>query len=505
MATTATIPTSSNPVTSLLNNSLRWKTATAFELKVLGSLQGNILKGHGRDHTWHIFFKLGKDTAKSKRLLRELGNHHVTSAHAQLIENERFKQEHVPGGTFLSVLLSHSGYADIGINFPIPASNDAFSKSMKDPSANLGDDPNVWEVAFKESIDAMVLIADDDITRGSIKAADMARRIADAGGSIMRTQIGKAIRDASQRGLEHFGYVDGRSQPLLLWEDIEKEAGDEGVSQWDPAFPLGAALVPDTLALMTDPKDLSKKISDPSAFGSFLIFRKLEQNVRGFKTREQELADVLLLKGDDRERAGALVVGRFEDGTPVTMAASAMDLEKPHNDFDYRGDLAGGRCPLHAHIRKTNPRGSGGFELHDAERRHIMPRRGITYEDVAREVHPGALPDAETTSDFKRDVAPLLPTGGVGLLFMAYNSRLDDQFVFTQRIWVNNTGFPKAAISPGLDPILGQGANVPGGQVYPKAWDEPAKGSAALDFKDFVTTRGGEYFFAPSLTFLRNL
>jgi hypothetical protein len=42
------------------------------------------------------------------------------------------------------------------------------------------------------------------------------------------------------------------------------------------------------------------------------VFRKLEQNVRRFKQVEEDPADALELTGDDRERAGAMIVGRFE-------------------------------------------------------------------------------------------------------------------------------------------------------------------------------------------------
>ena len=64
-------------------------------------------------------------------------------------------------------------------------------------------------------------------------------------------------------------------------------------------------------------------VADPGAarpgesFGSFLVYRKLEQNVRAFKKQEARIAGKLGLKGEDAERAGALLVGRFEDGTPV--------------------------------------------------------------------------------------------------------------------------------------------------------------------------------------------
>jgi Dyp-type peroxidase family len=307
----------------------------------------------------------------------------------------------------------------------------------------------------------------------------------------VHVQRGKALINAAGNGIENFGYVDGRSQPLMLAEDIEHEADNAGVARWDPAFPLDTALLKDP------------GTTDPESYGSLFVFRKLEQDVRAFKRREQEVADTLGLVADARELAGALIVGRFEDGTPVTLSDEARGLAPP-NDFDYDGD-PGRRCPFHAHIRKTNPRGSTGAEL--AERSHIMARRGIPYEDVKRTVHPDELPEGQTLAEFDADVAPLLPPGGVGLLFMAYNHDIAGQFKFTQQAWTNNPGFPPApGGTPGIDPVIGQGANPAGQQKLPKVWDDPAQGTdSTCPFAGFVKMRGGEYFFSPSLTFLKTL
>jgi deferrochelatase/peroxidase EfeB len=211
------------------------------------------------------------------------------------------------------------------------------------------------------------------------------------------------------------------------------------------------------------------------------------------------------LTGEDREKAGAFIVGRFEDGTPITMSADAKSLKEPQNDFDYKADASGSRCPFHSHIRKTNPRGAGGFESEQNERLHIMARRGIPYEDTPRTLHPDGLPEVSTHDEFNEQVLPHLPTGGVGLLFMAYNATLDKQFVFTQRSWANDLTFPKAASRSGLDGVIGQGPNIAGGQAYPLEWDNQAAGTKQVDFSGFVKMKGGEYFFAPSIMFLRNL
>jgi Dyp-type peroxidase family len=297
-------------------------------------------------------------------------------------------------------------------------------------------------------------------------------------------QAGSAVKNHANDGIEHFGYVDGRSQPLLLVEDIEREATTAGSVRWDAQFGLDAALIKDP------------GVTDTISFGSYFIFRKLEQNVQGFKRQEQVLATKLGLTGEERERAGALVVGRFEDGTPVTLSAEAKGANPP-NDFNYDNDAAS-RCPFQAHIRKVNPR-----HLVASERAHIMPRRGIPFTDVSRTVHPSDVPESKDLADFDAHVKPDLPTGSVGLLFMAYNANLTNQFVFTQQSWANAVAFPSAGV--GVDPIIGQGAGTSSAQTWPVSWDNAAGGAQPQNFAGFVTMRGGEYFFAPSLTFFKNL
>jgi len=101
----------------------------------------------------------------------------------------------------------------------------------------------------------------------------------------------------------------------------------------------------------------------------------LEQDVRGFKTAEEQLAASLGLEDDDEERAGAMVVGRFEDGTPVVLQG-ADGLHHPvRNNFNFSGDAAASKCPFQGHIRKANPRGEsvGAFANRvEDERSHIM-------------------------------------------------------------------------------------------------------------------------------------
>ena len=85
--------------------------------------------------------------------------------------------------------------------------------------------------------------------------------------------------------------------------------------------------------LVADPFNTAK-----DAFGSYFVFRKLEENVRGFKAAEKKLGETdLMLTGEDVERAGAMIIGRFEDGTPVELSDEAgMIKSYVINDFDYK-------------------------------------------------------------------------------------------------------------------------------------------------------------------------
>ena len=139
--------------------------------KPLESLQGNILHGHGRDRSVHIFlrFKVGKET-DVKRWIKELAEH-ITSAQRQLDETERYRRDKTPGRLFMNFFLSAKGYEYL---YPeqkgkLRFDDEAFLYGMKAAQHRLNDLPKeAWEEGYRHDIHAMVLLADDDesILRG---------------------------------------------------------------------------------------------------------------------------------------------------------------------------------------------------------------------------------------------------------------------------------------------------------------------------------------------------
>ncbi|HEU4881628.1 MAG TPA: hypothetical protein VFT45_05265 [Longimicrobium sp.] len=454
---------------------------------MLRNLQANILKPHGRDYARHVFLRFTADRDRVKVWLRSIVPQ-VTSAHQQF--NVPPKTD---GGLVTGLFLSAKGYQHLG--FPLNGfASGAFRKGMKDQSDgilagvfdrdNKDPSPGSWEPGFRGEIHALVTLADDkeavvksEAERIRQSVAGVAEVLTIEEGNTLRRENPRVVKEDGtfrRDPVEHFGYFDGISQPAFIRRDWEKQDRDE----WDPGARLSLVLTDDPL---TDEVD---------AFGSYLVYRKLGQNIAAFESAVARLAASL---GVDPDLAGAMVVGRFKDGTPVLRSMTPGVGEE--NDFAFREDHQGLRCPFHAHIRKVNPRGTTPATKVEDERKRRIARRGIPYGRP--------LPGVATQPD--PDPDPNLPRG---LLFMCFQADVGAQFEFIQRTWVDNEHFPTGVFTFGIlqrdtgdDPLIGQDRNE--AQRWPRKWGDADAGKKTFNFESAVTLEGGEYFFAPSLSFLR--
>lgn len=452
---------------------------------LLKDLQGNILKGHGRDYSVHLFLKWEDGKAEdAKKWIRSFAETYVTSAKQQANEALRYKQERIRGKVFANFFLTYSGYEALGFKpFQIPK-DQPFTMGMKNEQIRREflKDPELdqWELGFQEDIHVLLLIADDD-RNNLCKTVDQITENLCQVAKIIHKEDGFILRNKKEQVIEHFGFVDGVSQPLFMKPDIQKtRANSDNFSQWDPRASLDLVLVKD------------RNGGHEDSYGSYLVYRKLEQNVKGFREDQENLAKQL--EADNKsELAGALIMGRFTDGTPVTQHDTPQGAKTPTNNFNYDQDTEATKCPFHAHIRKTNPRGDTGRvvsspgedEALKIEKTHRIARRGISYGEND--------PTAE-------------PKTGSGLLFLCFQASIENQFNFIQARWSNPDRFVDVGV--GLDPVIGQSGK-PSDQKpnviskWPTKWggDETKE----YHFKLWVTMKGGEYFFAPSISFLTNL
>jgi Dyp-type peroxidase family len=453
------------------------------------NLQSNILKSHSRDHAGLLFltFSAGKAAVSTwvKNFISQ--EKFVISAADQKTDSAAHKNG-IKSKTVANFYLSARGYEQLGRNpdkftggnADFEAEDDEtedhdgnenfsfgnmdFIRGMKSERVRnkLNDPaPGEWEQGYNTDIHAMLLLADDDSIRLKAELENVKRSLAGIA-TIIKEETGNNITGIfgqKKRNLEHFGYADGISQPTYF----------KGA---DLSSPI--ELQPLNILLVKDP--FTKK--NDSNYGSFLVYRKLEQDVDGFNAKVAELATHLELnehqqgKITKEDYAGALAVGRFKDGTPLVRSDVSLDEFPAFNDFKYEHtDRHGHQCPFHAHIRKSNPRGQG---ILVGER--YITRRGIPYGD--------------------KDAA-----GKKGLLFMCFQSNLKRQFNFIQKAWANAPRFPILKGKTGIDPLIGQGHE--GGQKWPKQYG--STNEIKFDFAGFIKMMGGEYFFAPSIGFLKNI
>ena len=269
------------------------------------------------------------------------------------------------------------------------------------------------------------------------------------------------------RSTEHFGFVDGIGQPSIESIDDHQGRANRGGGKlvaggkWRPLalgeFVLGQIDEGGDVFPVPEPREVFEG-------GTFMVVRKLEQDVARFVEYVRRGATDASLHEDD---FAAKLIGRRRDGRPL---ARLLGHGADWNLITYGHDAHGRRCPLGAHIRRVNPRDSFGSRTVLVDRRRII-RRGMSYGPP---------------------YAPGDPASGRGLLFVCFNVRIAEQFEFIQRQWLNDGRPFGLATNP--DPVAGHWP-----EAEPRTLLVEGSAPSVAPLERFVRTRGGEYFFVPSL------
>lgn len=281
--------------------------------------------------------------------------------------------------------------------------------------------------------------------------------------------------------VEHFGFRDGLSQPFV---DMKLGAPPLGGSTPSPNgtwTPVAAGEI-----FLSEPDEDNRThrlpINKTLRLGStYLVFRKLEQDVSAFRTFLDRC-----YPGDHKAQKtlAAQFVGRWQNGAPLVSSSAhassaGQSKDAALNNFRYAADdPLGKQCPLGAHIRRVNPRDTGGRR---EVRRHRILRRGISYGGPL--LNEGAQDDGE-----KR-----------GLLFVAANARIDLQFEVIQGHWINGGEFLGQS-GLGRCPLTANHSGATSDSFLQAGASAPITG-----LPRFVTTRGGDYFFVPGIEALRKI
>jgi Dyp-type peroxidase family len=535
-------------------------------------IQGSVLVGFNKDHQHFIFLEITDvDVAKSwlRQLVPRIATTEETLVFRRLFRALRVRrgvEPHGMGATWTNIALTAEGIRKLTSEEEVTKfASASFKAGLARQSRLLGDPTNVaaeghpdkWVIGNATSRpDLLILVASD--SSADLKAE--IRRIKDeikvlqgaaptrrskAGLRILYEQPGKNL-PGDLSGHEHFGFKDGVSQPgvrgrvsqspddFLTPRLIDPADAAHAVRfskpgqplVWPGQFVLGYALQgahDDLEPVLPDETDLPWPAWARN--GSFLVFRRLRQDVAGFwafaRTQSELLKQKPGFQNMTPERLASLLVGRWPSGAPI-MRTPEKDLEPlggsdiANNNFRFSQDTepmqlrpnirhapdnfpqatadAGGlRCPYSAHIRKVNPRDDttdlGGGRLTLQKR---ILRRGIAYGPPLE--NPRTAPDDGADR---------------GLLFLCYQASIEDQFELLSEHWVNSTILPKdysqAEHPAGHDPIIGETDGVAGRS---RVVTVPATDGSFETIRipgDFITPTGGDYFFTPSLTALRTV
>jgi Dyp-type peroxidase family len=438
----------------------------------LDRIQGLVVRGYRLPLARYIFLRID-DPAAAGAWIAEIAGEVLTAA--------PWSEKPASG---LNIAFSYAGLAALALPSQTLASfPEEFREGMAARASLLGDDdvsaPANWEAPFgTPEVHVLVMIA--AAHQEALSAHDQRIRasIERSGGlTVIYDDLGGFMPDAR----EHFGYADGFAQPEIEGAGLPSQPGDgaplsEG--HWRPLhageFILG---YPDEENVLPDAPTPDQLATN----GSFLVYRKLHQDVAAFRA---QLARAAELYPGGEELLAAKIVGRWRDGTPIDLspehpdAAIVADGDR-NNAFSYTTDSAGLRCPVGAHVRRANPRDSLPFEG-KLVNRHRLIRRGIPYGD----------PLPEGAGDDGKDR---------GVIFMCLQASIARQFEFIQGQWLNGGN----AFTLGEDQDVLVGAQDGDGPHKMTVPGNPPFFVGPL--QRVVTVKGGEYFFVPGINGLQFL
>ena len=403
------------------------------------------------------------------------------------------------------------------------ASDAARARRLGDVGAN---DPSGWQWGVGEQVPHVAVLL---YARAGGLAAWEREIEAQCGAGFVCIE---RLSTSDTQGVEPFGFVDGISQPQVDWER-KRPVRNQDQLEYSNVSCLGEFLLgyPNEYGLYT-PRPLLAPQDDPGGLlpraedapdqadlgrnGCYLVIRQLRQDVQRFWSELNRHADGDM---DLRERLAEAMVGRKKNGEPLvapsedSVVGNASTPRSKLNDFTYEADPRGVRCPLGAHIRRTNPRnadlpgGVGGIlsrlwrmlgfnaavreqDLVASTRFHRLLRRGRAYG-------AGLAPAPSATEPS--------PTADTGIHFICLAANIKRQFEFVQSAWLIGSKF--AGLTGESDPLLGHRLPDPGnsptdGFSIPQA-DGPDRRLNSLP--QFVTVQGGAYFFLPGIRALRYL
>jgi Dyp-type peroxidase family len=451
----------------------------------LANIQGNILGGFNKDYQAFLFLRFTREHRTHEWLMEISENDGIATTQDVLASHARYRQ--MPPQRrgelrekLINIAFTYHGLLHLGKTWAdLTALSDAFRQGMSERPEILGDTddsaPKNWLPAFRPpALHAVLILAADKDQDLTDMVTDHIERFARYDIGLLLDERSATRKNQANHRIDHFGFHDGVSQPGVVGITTRPEPGQVLIQPGE--FVLGH---PVEIA-QGDSGDNGlprTEIPDWAVDGSYLVIRRLRQQVVAFEQFVAETASKLKIHED---AVAAKLVGRYKSGARLdpAQALSGADpgFAKPEllaedqiDDFEYAAkDSKGLVVPHAAHIRKVNPRNT---------LKHRLLRRGVPF---------GAW-DSGSDARWPNDR---------GLLFLCYQASIENQFELVQQRRINTSSVAPFTDEP--DALISQRDST-------RHVNFPGITSAPLSLERFVITTGGEYFFQPSVLTLRRM
>ncbi len=468
----------------------------------LQDMQGFLRHGYPYyDRAAYCLFQIGANAAGFKAWLRGLLQPIAQGlrAGAPTISNAYLRRELVEFvGCGIAIAFTKSGLEALEV---APDALDTFITEFQEGMGAehrlrlLGDvdnnAPAHWHNHWRQRIDGVLMVFANQAGGGNPPAPSLNDWLVAIQGMQGCPTLGTPLIGRQKSGKntgvskEPFGFADGISQPVV--EGLNDSDAPPGIRRLKSGefvlgylneinrFPASPSVAGDADLGHMLPR-LQDGRADLGRNGTFVVMRQLEQNVKVF----DDFLDKTKLPADAKELLAAQMVGRWRSGAALVLhdehgGYTQRELEA-ENDFGYhREDRHGFLCPVGAHIRRANPRDSL------AEGLGITPEEAQALVDQHRILRRGRV--------YKHGDQQ-------GLIFICLNANIERQFEFVQNSWLLNGEF--GGLTGETDPVIGN-------RQRDLTIQRPLLGRCQRDLPQFVTTRGGQYFFLPGLRALAYL
>lgn len=398
------------------------------------------------------------------------------------------KEWHKDMQATLSIVMTYEGLEALGVpQSSLESFPDSFKAGMANRADKLrdtdGNDPENWMAPFgdKGDIHVCAAIIADSKEKWQAKLAELKENMQThidyehpANGDIEILMEHDFGSDNNVKNV--FGYRDGISNPEIKGSGIQTPPSSTNEAIAAGEFVLGYQGEAGTIPPMPQPEILGKN-------GSFMVLRAYNSHVAAFNKFRKDNTD----SEEEAELLGAKMWGRWRSGAPLALSPdhddeALGDDASRNNDFGYKDDPYGKKCPFGAHARRMNPRDSKDFILSDV-RIHRIVRRSVGFGEV--------LPPDVTEDDGKER----------GLFFIGINAHAMETVEFLQSQWINDGNF--MSLGEEKDPMIGlhHGDKDSDADTFTVPADPIRQRYHGIE--TFNTLYGGEYLFIPSLSALK--